>query len=115
MQPVKVPKEVATACDYHKNMWGGMSEDSHNLTFMAIPFSAVSGHALILRNYAKEHPTDYARALANGYEPEINVQDELAQMITMWLNKEYVGDEKKDIQNFAKMVTKYLQQQNRTD
>lgn len=110
MDLAKIPKEVAAAFDYHKELWKSTSDDSKALAFMAIPFSTVGGHALVLQNYAKKYPAAYAKAIANGYEAEINVHDELAEMIDMWLNKPYVGDEKRDVENFARMVTKYFRQ-----
>lgn len=108
---VKVPENVAIALDYHKETCKNMTEDTLNLMLIAVPFSTVHGRAATIKDYATKHPTTYIKAIANGYEPEINVQDELTEMITVWLNKPYVDDEKRDVKNFAKMVTKYFQQQ----
>lgn len=111
MMRVKVPKEVAEAFDFHHECLNGMSDDEKTLMFMTIPSARVRGKATILRNFAMENPCKYIEALINGYEPEINIQDELSNMITLWLNKPYVGNEQEDIENFAHMVTKLFQQQ----
>lgn len=110
---VLVPKKVAEAFDYYKETCKNMSKDTLDLTLMAIPFSPFSkgnGQALILKEFAKESPTLYLQAIANGYEPTIDIKEEVAEMITNWLNKPYVGNEKRDIESFAKMVTTYFKQ-----
>ncbi len=110
MQPIKVPYEVAKAFDYHKELWSGMTRDDMNLMFMAIAISPVHGQALILKEFAQKNPSSYVQALANDYVAERNFEKEVTEMIDLWLNKPYVGDEKRDINNFAKMVTKYFRQ-----
>src|SRR5690606_18152818 len=102
------PGEVAEALDYYKERFENMTVDSMNLTLMAIPFSTVHGPALILKNFAKKHPKKYLHALVSGYRPVIDVEKEVARMIKNWLNKPYVGDVEKDIQDFAKMVVAYF-------
>lgn len=108
---VKVPKKVAEAFDYHHRMWVAMSAESRNYLFMALPSTrSVQRESLVLKDYAQKNPTKYVQALANGYDPEINAQDEIEQMITEWINSPYADNKKKDIKDFARMVTKYFQQ-----
>ncbi|QBP06990.1 hypothetical protein [Virgibacillus phage Mimir87] len=112
MQPVKVPYEVAKAFEHHESMWIGMTRDDMNLMFMSIALNPVHGNeALILKNFAHKNPSKYVSALANGYIYGRNFEKEVAEMIELWLNKSYVGDEKRDIEDFARMVTSYFQQQ----
>ncbi|UUG68577.1 hypothetical protein YPHTV1_00015 [Halomonas phage YPHTV-1] len=108
MNPVKVPKEVAEAFDHFKKEWQTMSRDSINLMFMTIPAVTVHGQALVLKKYAHDQPTNYLKALVNDYIPEFNPEEEIEQMITTWLNKPYVGDEQRDVKEFAKMVVSYF-------
>ncbi|MCG3418987.1 hypothetical protein [Oceanobacillus jordanicus] len=110
MEPVKLPKDVANALDFHYNQWKTMSRDSINLMLMAIPVSMVHGPAQIIKEYAKDNPTTYLRAILHGYIPEIDLSSELEKMIKVWLDKPYVDNEQRDISNFAKMVTKLFQQ-----
>ncbi|GGJ51224.1 hypothetical protein [Virgibacillus salexigens] len=104
--PVRVPKKVAEAFDYHRELLEGMSEESKVLMFMSIPSSRVRGRALILKEFANKYPITFLDAVRNGYEAEIDIQAELSQMLTLWLEKPYVGNEQEDINNFAHMVTK---------
>ncbi|WP_337970118.1 hypothetical protein [Virgibacillus salexigens] len=108
--PVRVPKKVAEAFDYYHELWEGMSEENKVLMFMSIPSSRVEGRrALILKEFANKYPITFLDAVRNGYEAEIDIQAELSQMITLWLEKQYVGNEQEDINNFAHMVTKLFQ------
>lgn len=109
---MKVPPEVAEAFQYHENQWKNMSKDSINLMFMAIPCTTVHGKALVLKNFAQRNPSVYLYALVNGYVPEIDTERELTEMITAWLDKPYVGNEKRDISDFARMVVKYFERKN---
>ncbi|EQB35021.1 hypothetical protein M948_18115 [Virgibacillus sp. CM-4] len=108
--PVRVPKRVAEAFDYHHKLWKWMSKESRVLMFMSIPSSCVEGKALILKEFANKYPITFLDAVRNGYEAEIDIQAELSQMITLWLEKQYVGNEQEDINNFAHMVTKFFNQ-----
>ena len=64
---VSVPVEVANALNHFYTKWSNMSKDSINLMFMAIPFTQVSDEALVLKTYAKAHPTKYLDALVYDY------------------------------------------------
>ncbi|MCR1835001.1 hypothetical protein NSA56_11400 [Oceanobacillus caeni] len=110
---VLVPKKVAEAFDYYKETCKNMSKDTLDLTLMAIPFSPFSkgnGQALILKEFAKESPTLYLQAIANGYEATIDLEEEVEQLLSLWLNKGYVGDEKANVRNFAKVITNHIKQ-----
>ncbi|KNE19692.1 hypothetical protein [Virgibacillus pantothenticus] len=106
---VRVPKEVAEAFDYFKRVCP--NEDIRNLTFMAIPYSAIKGKGAVLKEFAQSYPTDYIKAISNGYLPIVDVQKEVEDMINEWLEKPYVDGEKKDIERFAAMITNYFQVQ----
>ncbi|APC48978.1 hypothetical protein BME96_12595 [Virgibacillus halodenitrificans] len=107
---VLVPKKVAEALDYHKEICKGMSPDTIDMILMSIPFSTVHGHALVLKQFAKQKPTLYLQAIANDYEPIVDIEEEVEQMLTDWLNKKYVDDEKTDVKNFARVVTNHIKQ-----
>lgn len=108
---VKVPEKVAESLDKLHRELHYLSEDDRNMMCLMIPGIQVHGYAEIVKRFAKKEPTLYIKALANGYEPETKNtrEQEVAQMITAWLDKPYVNDEKTDIENFAKMVVKYFE------
>lgn len=107
-----VPVKVAKAFDYHKKMWKIMNPSDINLMFMAIPFARVSDRqTLILKKFAHQNPTLYLNAVLHGYKGHPSLEEELAEMISDWLDKPYVNDEKRDIEQFAEKVTNFFQQQ----
>lgn len=108
---VKIPKKVADALDYHKNLWTLMSPADRDLMLMSIPFALVHGQSLIIKNFAKENPSLYLQALANGYEPIMDIREELAQMLNEWLDKPYADVKGKDIQEFADTIVNHIQKQ----
>ncbi|QXE02801.1 hypothetical protein [Terribacillus sp. DMT04] len=110
MEKAIVPKQVAQALDLHKLVWDKASSKTQALQFMALPFSEVKGTAVeTLRKYAIKEPETYMQAVLYGYEPRIENEKDLANVIEIWMAKPYVDDERKDIEQFAGVITKHFQ------
>lgn len=110
---VFIPKEVADALDFHREeLWKHLDQNTVDHMLMYIPSSLnVTEQTLILKKFANENPSTYLQAIANGYEPIRDLKEEVAQMLSDWMNTGYVEDEQTDIKNFANLVTDYIQQQ----
>lgn len=113
MTKVKVPKEVSRAFDFYELKLNPMKRDTKRFILMSLPFSAVNcGPGRILKKYAFSNPSQYLQSLLYGYEPQVDVNDVLVDMIEEWLNKPYYGsDEKEDVKVLVSKITKHLQKQ----
>lgn len=112
MSQVTVPVEVAKALDelYKISQWN--KPDDINLLLLMIPnMPVVVGPAVELKLFAREHPTTYIQAIANGYIAKRNLHQEVSDMINDWMNEPYVGNTQKDIEMFAKRLIDKLQKQ----
>lgn len=111
MEKAIVPKDVAKAMDIHKMAWSKHSETAQLLQFMAIPFTGLRGTAAeTLIKFAVKDPATYMQAVMYGYEPRIETASDLADVIEIWTNKPYEGDnERKDIELLAGTITKHFQ------
>lgn len=110
MEKAIVPKQVAQALDLHKMTWEKVSSKTQALQFMALPFSGVKGTAAeTLINYAIKEPETYMHAVLYGYEPRIEDETDLANVIEIWMAKPYVDDERRDIERLAGIISKHFQ------
>jgi hypothetical protein len=110
---VPLPKEVFEAFERLKRTWGQIAtQDEMNQILMNAVFIAQFGDLLVLKQYALKHPTNYMKAIVNGYTLENTDQltEEVTQMINQWIDTPYDGDEKKDIRLFAEKLTDYYKQ-----
>jgi hypothetical protein len=111
MEKAIVPKQVAQALDLHFSLWKGQTQNAMLLQFMAVTLTDLGGTTAILRNFALKDPATYMHAVLYGYEPRIEDEKDLANVIEIWMAKPYVDDERKDIEQFAGVITKHFQQQ----
>lgn len=111
MEKAIVPKQVAQALDLHKMTWRKDSQKAQLLQFMALPFTGLKGTSVeTLINFAIKEPATYMHAVLHGYEPRIETVSDLADVIEIWTNKPYEGDnERKDIERLAGTITKHFQ------
>lgn len=111
-EKAELPREVFEAFQRIKRSWRNLvSEDDLNLLLLNINLYGTSGDTLILKEFAKEHPTEYIKALANGYKPKTdNINEEVSDMIQEWVNTEYVADEATDALLFAERLTSFYKQ-----
>ncbi|MGP4038351.1 hypothetical protein ACTWP4_00370 [Gracilibacillus sp. D59] len=111
MNPVKVPKEVAEAFSYHEQQFRNMPKATLHFVLMGIPFSVVHGQALVLKQYANSHPTQYLQAVLHGYVYKLDTKQELANMIEEWLNTPYEGTSREEVQMLADKIVNHFQKQ----
>jgi len=113
-EKVEVPYEVYRAFENLKRSWRNLlPEKEAALLFLNVGFVAQTGDMLILKEYSQKEPINYIRALANGCVPsrkEQLIKEQLTEMIQHWLDKPYVGDEKRDVEHFASQITQFFKQ-----
>jgi hypothetical protein len=83
MQKVELPIEICQAFDRIKRSWRNLlKEEEMNLMFLNVNQIAQMGDLLILKKYAQNNPTQYIKALANGYT--ISEEDAKKEEIRKW-------------------------------
>lgn len=112
MEQPALPTEVCEALDRIKKCWGRyLTQNDLNALLLNINIVGTSGDSLILKKFAANNPTDYIKALANGYKPkQENINEEVCDIIQHWMNTPYVGNEAKDVRNFAEKLTEFYKQ-----
>lgn len=109
MEKVVVPDSVYKAFENTKRaLRKFVTKDELNLIYLKIDLFGTTGDLKVLKDYSAEHPTEYLKALVNGYTSESSI--EVKSMVKEWLEKPYVGNEEQDVENFAEMVTSYFLQ-----
>ncbi|GIN38485.1 MULTISPECIES: hypothetical protein [Heyndrickxia] len=109
---VELPQEVFEAFERVKACWGRfLTKDQLNSLLLNINVTGTSGDSLILKEFAAIKPTEYVKALANGYKPQYStLTDEVSDIIQDWLSREYIEDEATDVRLFAEKLTNFYSQ-----
>jgi hypothetical protein len=108
---VEVPLEVYNALENLKRAWRNLLPPE-DLNFILLNIQEVGqyGDGLILKRYARDNPTKYVKALANGYIPEARdrVADDVKKFLSQWLEDYGASDDPEAQQEFANKVTLYM-------
>ncbi|KYC92240.1 hypothetical protein B4102_3781 [Heyndrickxia sporothermodurans] len=111
---VELPLQVFEALERVKRAWRKiLNKDEMNGFLLNIHANGVGTHGdlPIIRQFAASHPTDYIKALANGYKPkETNITKEVSNMIREYIDAGYAEDKDKDIKKFAEKLTNFFKE-----
>jgi hypothetical protein len=110
---VILPKEIAEAMGkVRRSMREIASDQEENILMMQIPFLAATGDMLTLKEFALKRPDLYLQAIANGYttKEENKLTDEVSDLITVWLDTNFEGDEAEDVRSFAGELINFFEE-----